>query len=88
MTNPSVEEIVARLADRMSRLDYEFGITVNHADLAIIIADWRKRGEALEPFARQKVEEMLSMDELELDHDDFIRARAALTPQQPPQEQK
>ena len=49
MTEPSVEESVIRW-DALT--DKELGSVVVYApDLAALIADWRKRGEALKPFS-------------------------------------
>lgn len=75
MTEPSVDEIVAEYL-RWSGPD---------DPMLLLIADWRKKGEALADISNQKPWAETSPDDLWIFHDYMRdRANAALTPQQPP----
>lgn len=76
MSEPSVEEIVARL-------EQSWMPDLVRRDLALIIADWRKRGKALAGIAKQLLEDELHPDfhggDYQAAYEVIIReARAAL----------
>jgi hypothetical protein len=48
MTEPSIEKIVERIECALAE-QYE---AITAAELRALVASWRKRGEALEPFAK------------------------------------
>ena len=68
---------IERLEDRLDMLEQELGDLRSEVDN--IRAENARLREALKPFASQKIDTMLSLDDLDLVYKDFLRAREAIS---------